>query len=404
LIYIKKAIIALIKPLGILRVYHFLLAWASNILYRHPSGKLVVIGVTGTKGKSTVVELLNTIFKEAGEKVVLSSSIRFQVGGNSWANSTGNTMPGRGYIQKLLRDGVSAGCKYGIIEVVSEGTIQNRHKFIDFDAAIFTGLHPEHIESHGSLEKYRDAKLKFFRDVKKYSKKGNKKFVINKNNEHSKYFIDVAGNEEVVLYDRYNGALKLVGDFNKENAAAAAAVARSLGISDEVIGRALRAFTGVPGRMEFVKREPFSVVVDYAHTPDSLEAVYKTLKPEGEKKLICVLGSAGGGRDKWKRPKLGEIASRYCDEIILTDEDPFDEDPRVILLDIEAGISNSSIRVREVLDRREAIRHAINLAGNGDVVVITGKGSEPYIRVSGGRRINWSDVGAVNESLAEKAL
>lgn len=395
---LKKVLLFIAKPLGILSLYHFLLAWAGDIVYRHPSKEMVIIGVTGTKGKTTVIEIINAILEAAHKKVVLSSSNRFQVGNKTWINDTGNTMPGRMFIQKLLRQGVGAGCEYGLIEVVSEGIVQYRNRFIDFDVAVFIGLHPEHIEAHGSLEKYRDAKLAFFRDVVKFSSKKEKYFIINKNNPHSKYFIDVAGDEGAVLYEKYLGELRLAGDFNRENAAAAAAVTRALGIPDVTIRTAIASFPGVPGRMEFVQKEPFAVIVDYAHTPDSLEAVYETLKKDN--KLICVFGSAGGGRDKWKRPKLGEVASKYCDEIILTNEDPFDENPDKILDEIKSKISIGEGKLHEILDRRRAIEKAIGLAGTGDVVVITGKGSEPYIRITGGKRVPWSDVKAVHGALA----
>jgi len=396
--YIKKLLRGIGNASGLLKIYHLLLAWGASVFYGHPSQKMTVIGITGTKGKSTVVEFINAILERAGERVVLSSSNRFQVGEKSWENSTGNTMPGRGFIQKLLKDGVKSGCKYGIVEVVSEGVVQHRHKFIDFDIAVFIGLHPEHIESHGSLEKYREAKLKFFRDVKEHSKKRNKKFVVNKNNEHSKYFAEIAG-DRAIFYEKYDGLIKIAGDFNKENAAAAAEVARALSISEDVIKKGLAEFRGVPGRMEFVQEKPFKAVVDYAHTPDSLEMVYKTLKSGGEN-LICVLGSAGGGRDKWKRPELGTIASKYCKEIILTDEDPFDEDPEEILGDIEKGISDKE--VHKILDREEAIKKAVSLVNAGDTVIITGKGSESYIRVAKGKRLEWSDVDTLKKVLAER--
>jgi len=396
--HLKNFLRGVAKSLGLLRLYHFVFAWLASIYYRHPSKKLTVIGVTGTKGKTTVVELINAILERAGKKVIVSSSNRFQIADRSWDNETGNTMPGRGFIQKLLRDGVRAGCEYALVEVVSEGVVQSRHRFIDFDIAVFIGLHPEHIESHGSLEKYREAKLGFFKYVKSHSKKKNKKFVINKNNEHSKYFADIAG-RDAVFYDTYSGELKIAGDFNRRNAAAAEEVAKILGISEKDIHAALADFNGVPGRMEFVQKEPFAVVVDYAHTPDSLEAVYKNLKSEGGN-LICILGSAGGGRDKWKRPKMGEIAAKYCGEIILTNEDPFDENPEKILEEIEGGISEK--HAEKIMDRKKAMERAVSLARDGDTVVVTGKGSEKYIRVADGKKIAWSDKGILSEILAKK--
>ena len=394
--YLKKTL----RILGLMDLYHLSIAWFSSVLYRHPSRKMTIVGITGTKGKSTTLELLNAILQKSGEKVVLASSIRFQVADRSWDNVTGNTMPGRGFLQKLMRMGVDEDCGYALLEVVSEGVVQHRHRFIDFDIAVFLGLHPEHIESHGSFEKYREAKLKFFHDVEKSSKE-KKRFVINKKDPNSKFFIDAAGDGEIVLYEKYDGYIGLVGDFNKENAAAAIATARLLGVNEGVIEKALKEFGGTPGRMEFIQKEPFAVVVDYAHTPDSLEAVYKTLS-SNKGGLICVLGAAGGGRDKWKRPKFGEIASKYCREIILTDEDPFDENPSKILSEIERGIYENYKDVTKNLDRKEAIYRAIGSAGPGDTVIITGKGSESYIRVANKKRIPWSDRDVARGALANR--
>lgn len=397
--YVKKAL----RAVGLLGTYHFLWAWLGSVIFRHPSRRLVVIGITGTKGKTTTLELVNAVLEQAGKKTVLSSSVRFQIGGRSWENTTGNTMRGRGFLQKLMREGVKAGCTHAVIEVASEGIVQHRHRFIDFDVAVFLGIHPEHIESHGSFERYLDAKLAFFRDVARYSKKKKKYFVVNKKDPYAPQFVAAAGESGVVIqYTPYSGPVQLVGDFMRENAGAAEAVGRALGIDEPIIQRAIGGFAGVPGRMEFVQKEPFAVVVDYAHTPDSLDAVYGTLGEESRGGLICVLGSAGGGRDKWKRPKLGEIAARHCKEIILTDEDPFDEDPRQILDDIARGIPQGA-SVRRILDRREAIKTAISLAVPGDAVVLTGKGSEPYIRVQKGRRIDWSDARVAREALAERS-
>jgi UDP-N-acetylmuramoyl-L-alanyl-D-glutamate--2,6-diaminopimelate ligase len=398
---IKNILLSAARSLKILNLYHFLLAWMGFVIYHNPSRKLVVIGVTGTKGKTTAVELINHILEKAQKRTIVSSSIRFKVGEQSWANVTGNTMPGRGFLQKLMHKGLKKGCKYAVLEVVSEGIVQHRNKFIDFDIGVFTGLHAEHLESHGGLENYRKAKISFFEYMKKYPSKKKKYFVINKDNSHSQYFIDAVSGENVSLYEKYNGQISIAGDFNRENAGAAIAVCKILGIDQNIIYKTIENFTGVPGRMEFIQKEPFEVVVDYAHTPDSLEAVYRNLKPQ-KGGLICVLGSAGGGRDKWKRPKMGSVASQYCTDIILTDEDPFDEDPEKIISDIKAGIKNGDIRAQEILDRKDAIRKAISIAKTGDAVIITGKGSELYIRLKNGKKIKWSDKEIALEILASR--
>ena len=400
---LKYTLVKILKPLGILNLYHITLAFWGALRYGFPSKKLKVVGVTGTKGKSTTLELMNAGLETAGKKTVMASSVRFKVGDKSRPNSTGNTMPGRGFLQKLMADGVKMGCEYALLEVVSEGIMQHRHRFIDFDAAAFVNLHPEHIESHGGFENYRNAKLRFFKDTEKHSHKEDVRFFVNQDDENANYFINAVDRESVVLTTKTSKELKMRGEFNLQNAGLAEAILHFLKVDDKDIEKAFREFAGVPGRMEVVQEKPFGVIVDYAHTPDSLEAVYTSVKKMFKGDLIGVLGSMGalgplGGRDRWKRPKMGEIAGRYCREVILTDEDPVDEDPTQILEEIEVGIGNKH-KVRKILDRRQAIGVALDLAKKGDVVVITGKGSEPYIRVSRGKRIPWSDVGVVKELL-----
>ncbi len=190
----------------------------------------------------------------------------------------------------------------------------------------------------------------------------------------------------------------MLGEFNIYNALSAICVALSEGISLETCKSALEKIQGIPGRMEIVIEEPFKVIVDYAHTPDALEKVYETnskLKSQNAK-LICVLGSAGGGRDKWKRPKMGEIAGKYCDEIILTNEDPYDENPLIIIDEVASGIKNQE-RLEKILDRKDAIKKALSLAKSKDVVVITGKGCEPWMCITGGKKIPWDDREIVRE-------
>ncbi|KKU14989.1 MAG: UDP-N-acetylmuramoyl-L-alanyl-D-glutamate-2,6-diaminopimelate ligase, partial [Parcubacteria group bacterium GW2011_GWB1_45_9] len=399
------------------RAYHFTLAFLGALVYRFPSRKIFVLGVTGTKGKSTVLELISAIFEEAGKKTALLSSVRVKIGKDSAKNKSSTTMPGRFFIQKFLRRAVGTGCEYALIEVTSEGIEQFRHRFISFDAALVTNLHPEHVEAHGSFENYRNAKVSFFEYVSR-SRKKKVRFFINEEDAHRDYFMAVARDiESVVLFGREQfienevGArytLKAMGDhgvvgdwlranFNLENAAAAVAFARSQGIDWSVIAATFKKFKGLPGRLEFIQHKPFTVVIDYAHTPDSLRKVYETLSNENSK-LICVLGAAGGGRDKWKRPEMGKIASQYCSEIILTNEDPYDEVPEKVLEDIEGGFPGA-VNYRKIMDRKEAIRAALKSVKKGDTIIITGKGSEIWMRVAGGKKIPWNEKKVVLAAL-----
>ena len=396
-------------------IYHYVLAWAGSILYWFPSREIFVLGVTGTKGKSTTVELINEILEAAGKKTAMISSLRFKIGDQSIKNLSSNTMPGRFFIQRKLRQAVNAGCKYFLMEVTSQGIAQHRHRFIDFDAALYTNVKPEHIEAHGSFENYRDAKVSFFDYVAHHSKKPAKLFFVNEDDSSKSYFVHaVNGSGRVVYFSRNNFIEKemdkmkiadwFLNNFNLENVAAAAAFAKARDIDWQVIKKVLSKFDGIPGRLEEIQNHPFRVMIDYAHTPDSLEKVYEALS--ASQKLICVLGAAGGGRDKWKRPVMGKIAAEYCKAIVLTNEDPYDENPETILKEIESGFSqipNPKFQILKnywkILDRKEAIKKAISLAKAGDIVIITGKGSESWLHMAGGKKIAWDEKRVVEEIL-----
>ncbi len=398
-------------------LYHYSLAALGALIYGFPSKKLFVFGVTGTKGKSTVIELIDAILEAAGKKTALVSSVHIKIGADITKNSSSMTMPGRLFLQRFLRQAVKAKCDYAFIEVTSQGVLQFRHKFINFDAVMVTNIHKEHIEAHGSYKNYLAAKCRFFKDALRSSKKP-KYFFINEAMRDRECFEVV---EDIKYFSRENfihnelaqryalsseEAKKLVSswlqnDFNLENVAAAVAFAKSQNISWDVIFKTLENFRGVPGRMDIVQKSPFFVVVDYAHTPDSLEAVYKSFEVSPEK-LIAVLGAAGGGRDKWKREAMGHLAAKYANRIILTNEDPYDESPEEILNNLEKGISEDLLNrpvVERILDRRLAIAKAISYAVPGDVVIITGKGSEPWMHLANGIKIPWSDKKIVEEAI-----
>src|SRR3989338_5999798 len=401
-----KTIIKKFTPNFLLRFYHFCWAFLGAFLFGF-SGydkNIKIIGVTGTSGKSTTSDLITRILEEpfdsaqgrSNYKVASISTIRFKIGAKEWENKYKMTMPGRFVIQKFLKQAKNAGCKYFVLEVTSEGIRQFRHKFINFDTAVFTNLTAEHIESHGGFENYRNEKLKLFRATKNIH-------VMNADDENAKYFLNIPARQKIkfsiIDAKKYDFKLNLIGDFNVLNALAAISVAKAYGVDFETCKGALEKAKGIVGRMEVVSENP-KIIVDYAHTPEQLEAVYKSLTTNYSlptTNLICVLGSCGGGRDKWKRPVLGKIAVKYCREIIITNEDPYDENPLSIMKEIESGFSqirnqkSEILNYKLILDRKEAIQGAVKSAKPGDVVIITGKGSEPWMCVENGKKIPWDD-------------
>jgi UDP-N-acetylmuramoyl-L-alanyl-D-glutamate--2,6-diaminopimelate ligase len=392
-------------------IYHYALALSGALLYRFPSQDLKVIAVTGTKGKSSTVEMVNAILEEAGLKTAVAGTVRFKIADSSKPNLYKMTMPGRFFLHRFLRQSVNAGCTHAVIEMTSEAAKQFRHKFIAFDALIFTNLAPEHIESHGSYEKYVEAKLSIAKAVAESNKK-EKVLVVNADDKEAPKFLTIEGLKKITyslsqaesltlhgegmefLYKNIQIVSPLKGEFNTYNLLGAISYAESQNISLEVIKKAIAKLKKIPGRVEEIKEsQNFKVVVDYAHTPDSLRALYKAFPG----KKICVLGNTGGGRDTWKRPEMGKIANEYCESIILTNEDPYDEDPRVIVEAMAQTIDPKKLEI--IMDRREALRHAFKKAKAGDAVLITGKGTDPYIMEANGKKLPWSDAKVAREEL-----
>lgn len=417
---IKKIIISIVPPSILSRLiswYHFLFAHIAAAWYGHPGNKLFIIGITGTKGKSSTAEIMNHILEAAGYKTMLAGTIRFKIGNSSTPNLFKMTMPGRGFLQKCMHDAVKSGCTHAVIEITSEGAKQFRHVGIPLDALIFTGFAPEHIESHGSLEKYKEAKLSIGRALVN-SPKRPRIVVAHTANDLGKKFLSLPVEKTVgysntehpfetfedyvtVTIFKKKLFIPLQGAFNVDNVLGATHLAIEIRIPTDTIEHALESIPVIKGRVEHVDAgQDFSVIVDYAHTPDSLKALYSAFS---HRHTICVLGNTGGGRDTWKRPEMGAIAEASCDEIILTNEDPYDEDPMKIIHDMAAGIS---AKPAIILDRREAIAHALkkaSLIGKGAVVLITGKGTDPYIMEANNKKIPWSDARVAREEL-EKLL
>lgn len=394
----------------ILRPYHFAITLFSALRYGFPAKRLTVILVTGTKGKSSVTEMLFTVLRHAGYPAAVAGTIRFAINDETRPNLYKMTMPGHGFIQRFLAEAVAKGATHAVIEVTSEATLQYRHLFLYPNVLIFTNLQKEHIESHGSFEKYAAAKRSIGKELARSSKRP-RAVIANADDEHSAPYLalpvetvlpfsyadakhvsqgpgTVAFSVEDVAYD-----MRLPGSFSIMNALAVIYAARFVGISLKESATALRTLERIPGRTERIEAgQNFQAVVDYAHTPDSLAALYGAYP--GRK--ICVLGNTGGGRDTWKRPEMGAIADEACDEVILTNEDPYDEDPRAIVDAMAAGMKRPP---RVIMDRREAIATALALAGSGDTVLITGKGTDPYIMEANGKKTPWSDARVVREEL-----
>jgi UDP-N-acetylmuramoyl-L-alanyl-D-glutamate--2,6-diaminopimelate ligase len=401
--------------------YHYSLALVAAVIYRFPSRQIKVIAITGTKGKSSTTEILNAVLEASGKNTAVLSTIRFKIGEQSRPNLFKMTMPGRFFVQRFLRHAVDAGCEYAILETTSEAARQYRHAFIDFDALLFLNISPEHIESHGGFANYLAAKVRLAKGLE-HSTKKHKILVVNADDKESGKFVDAAPSAEVhyfalvdaepYLFDHFglyltfagkNLRSHLQGVFNVYNILAALTYAETQGVSVEQMEAGLAALGGIPGRVQKIelpshnplaKKQKFTVVVDYAHTADSFEKVYGVFN---DSQKICVLGNTGGGRDRWKRPEMAKVANDNCSHIILTNEDPYDESPRAIIEEMLPGITSTPYEI--IMDRRDAIRHALSLARPGDTVLITGKGTDPYIMEADGRKLPWSDAKVAQEEL-----
>ncbi len=424
-----KELIKKFIPKSCLLFYHKILALLAAWLYRSPSRKLKVIGVTGTNGKTTVCHLIRDVLETAGFKVGMTTSISFCDGEKIWENNTKQGMPGRFRLRKLLREMLRNKCDYAIIETTSEGIKQFRHYKIDYNLAVFTNLTRDHIEAHGSFLKYRMAKEKLFEVV---SKREDGIAVVNLDDQNAKYFLQpkafrvygytlrrakartpltllsadlvkLHAEGSIFSIQGVNYSLAVPGQYNISNALAAFCVGLSQGIVREKLGQALTNYSGIPGRMEEIKnKKGIRIFVDYAHTEDALENVYQTLQRIPHQKMIAVLGATGGGRDKKKRPILGRLAAEYADLVIITNEDPYEEDPEKIIAAVFAGVlaggKQENKNCWRVSARAEAIRLAVKKAGSGDVVIITGKGSEKVMAVRDGL-VPWDDREEVKRNL-----
>ncbi|MDI3280085.1 MAG: UDP-N-acetylmuramoyl-L-alanyl-D-glutamate--2,6-diaminopimelate ligase [Bacillota bacterium] len=378
--------------------------------YGYPAEKLLVVGVTGTNGKTTTTYLIKAILEEAGHIVGLIGTVRNLIGERELPAE--RTTPEASDLQELLARMVAEGATAAVLEVSSHAVVLHRIDGCFFDAGVFTNLTQDHLDFHGTLQAYLEAKAAFLAGLGRGRRFGGRKeravAALNADDPQASFIRRQIDEKKVriVTYGRREGAevqgaevdleargmamrvllptgtlplrLHLTGEFNVSNALAAAAVTWGLGIPPEAIQKGLAKVRGVPGRFEAVEEgQNFSVIVDYAHTPDGLEKILRAVRGVTSGRVIAVFG-CGGDRDRTKRPVMGEIAGREADYVVVTSDNPRSEDPAAICREIEEGLRPTARPYEVVLDRAQAIQRAVDLAQTGDAVVIAGKGHETY--------------------------
>lgn len=425
-------------PKGLRLGLHRCQAWLVAAAFGFPARHLTVVAVTGTNGKSTVVALIGQLLRDAGKRVGWVSTATIRIGGTETLNATKLTTPSPAFLQQNLRAMVRDGCTHAILEASSEGLEQGRLNGVNPEVAVFTNLTPEHIEAHGSFEDYALAKERLFKKLSSAKHRGRSTCSVANIDDpvagrYLKYPADlkigctlgtprakVAEDVKVVCAERIvddadggsfqvNGvsfATPLVGRFNVMNLLEAIAAVHELGVPLEEIAKIVPKLLPVPGRMEFLHdlHLPFRVLVDYAPEPASMQALYSVLPRFNARRIIHVFGSAGGGRDRARRPILGKFVTEHADIGIITNEDPYDEDPKQILQDISVGTEQASphrAKVEIVFDRHDAIRRAMTVAGEGDLIVVSGKACEQWIMGPHGTKIPWDDRRAIREIAGE---
>jgi len=445
-----------IIPQKLKNYYHLLQAVVANIWYGFParnasrsdtggpSHKIKIIGVTGTNGKTTTTQMIGRILEGAGHRVAVASTINFKIADKVWVNKTKFTTLSSFAVQKFIRQAVEAKCQYAVLETSSHALDQFRVWGVAYDTAVMTNVTREHLDYHKNMEQYRIAKLKLFERIKKavvnfdmedaedyLDAPAEKKYAFstkveaqikNEDDDREKIKLIKATDVELEInQSRFKVAgvpfeLKMPGLFNVENALAAISVGISVGVPMEKMRQALAKMTGVPGRMEHIQNDRgINIIVDYAVTPDSLEKLYALIsqikcgpkrtmelaEAVASNKVIAVFGSCGD-RDRGKRPLMGAIVDKCADYIILTNEDPYTEDPWQIINEVAAGIieKKEGSNFWRIMDRRAAIQKALQLAAVGDIIVVTGKGAEETMMM-GDKQIPWNDKKVILEELGK---
>jgi len=450
------------SPSMILWTHHFR-GWLAATLNGYPgrskmplgsmSKGMQIIGVTGTNGKTTTCHMIAEILERANYRVGLASTINFKIGNREWKNKTKMTTVSPFALQKFLKECLKAGCHFVIIETTSHAIAQYRNFGIDYEIAVMTNVTHDHLDYHGTFENYLMTKVKLFDTGRTIN-------IINADDKSARMLAElpskrtitygvenpaafrngrrnrpachasmqgVAGRPEVlgkkILIEANNSLVSLVtpigqvaynlqlpGRFNIYNALAATAVAVALGIHLDVARQALEGIDVIPGRMEKVDvGQSFTVLIDYAHTPDALEKIYQTLEQAKRARIIAVLGACGD-RDRSKRPIMGALAGHFADIVIITNEDPYTEDPVKIMDEVASGVPRGATKEHpmtfgenffKIKSRRLAMEKALNLAYKDDIVIITGKGAEECI-VVGTEKVPWSDRKVAKEILLKR--
>lgn len=394
--------------------------------FGNPARDLRVIAVTGTNGKTTTVNFLNEILKEAGYRTAMFSTANIEIAGEQTVNDTNSTTATVARLQKFFRDAKKADVEFALIEATSHALDQYKFEGVPIEMAIMTNLTQDHLDYHKTMENYAAAKAKLF-------EMNPNLVVLNADDEWFDYFNNFATESQKITYGEGEStdvkiekfklykkgseanlridnnveleiATNLPGEFNIYNMTAAAAGAYLLGISLKDIQEGIANLEGVSGRFEYATPGlPFDTIVDYAHTPDALEKLLKSAKEISKNRTILVFGACGD-RDREKRPIMGKIAQDLADRIIITDEENYTEDATQIREEIISGISKKNEKlpanIQEIPDRKEAIRKALQIAGKGDIVLITGLGHEVY-RVIDGEKTPWNDTQIVREIAQE---
>lgn len=429
MLYKLKQFFRKIIPNKLILLTHKSRSVLAIILYGFPGRKIRAIAIAGTKGKTTTANLIARILEKNGYKVAMLSTANFQIGNKKWLNNIKLTTPSPFYLQKFLKKAVSKKCDYAIVEISSHGLVQHRHMGISYKTVVLTNMMSDHLDYHKTYENYKNSHNALIT-------KNLENLIVNYDDEDCRSFLEASGvkkyvfslkgyreikdarliKAEEMIFDgkgskfvisTWDGKQKIdspfMGEINVYNSLAAASVCLAEGVDLSVIKEALELTENIPGRLEKVDEgQKFQVIIDYAHSPDSLENVYKTIKPNVKNKMIAVLGGTGD-RDKTYRARCGALADRYADIVVVTNEDPYSEDPEDIINQVISGIRNKIMNrnLFRISDRREAIKKAFELAGDGDTAIITGKGAEQFI-VAGDKKIPWDDRVVAREEIREK--